>query len=42
MTMTILIKKSIYLGLAYSFGGFIISMAGTMVAHRQTWCWRRS
>ena len=39
MITAILIKENIYLGLAYSSEEYIISMAGSMVSCRQTWCW---
>ena len=43
LTLTTLIREDISLGLAYSFRGIVhYLMAGSMVAHRQTWCWRRS
>jgi hypothetical protein len=41
--METLIKENIQLGLAYNSEVWsIITMVGSMVAHRQIWFWRRS
>lgn len=42
MITEILIKENVYLGLAYSSEEYIISMAGSMVSCRKTWCWAKS
>lgn len=40
MTTTTLVKKNIQLGMAYRFRD-LVPLLGSMVTHRQTWCWRR-